>query len=93
MTRFPEYAFELGEPCTRGLLSRMLRNRGYRLEITSYKKDKGLHKVYMFDPWAEPMLFKIGEYWKGKEPDWHAMYDKAMARHLETKTEGTRYGD
>ena len=82
MVAFPEYAFQFGEPCTRSLVSRMLRNRGYRLEVTSYKKDKGLHKVYMFDAWADPMLFKIGEYRDGEKPDWAAMYDAAMARHV-----------
>ena len=90
---FPEYAFQLGEPCTRGLVSRMLRNRGYKLQITSYKKDKGLRKVYMYDPWADPMLYKIGEYHKDEKPDWAAMYDAAMERHLETKESGSRYGD
>jgi hypothetical protein len=90
---FPQFAFELTERCTRGLVSRMLRNRGYRLEITAYKKDKGLHKVYVYDPWADPMMVKIGEYQKGEEPDWEAMYDAAMALHLDRKANGTRYGD
>jgi hypothetical protein len=30
------------------------------------------------------MLFKIGEYRDGEKPDWAAIYDAAMARHLET---------
>ena len=88
----PQCAFQLGEPCTRAIVGRMLRNRGYRLEITRYKKDKGLVKVYMLDPWADPMMFKIGEYPEGDEPDWAGMYDAAMERHLETKENGTLYG-
>lgn len=90
---FPRFASELTEPCTRALLVRMLRNRGYRLEITAYKKDKGLHKVYVFDSWADPMLVQIGIYQKGEEPDWEAMYDAAMALHLDRRLNGTRYGD
>lgn len=88
-----QYAFQLGEPCTRAVVGRMLRNRGYRLQITRFKKDRGLAKVYMFDRWADPMMFKIGEYQEGEEPDWAAMYDAAMERHLEAKEDGTRYGE
>jgi hypothetical protein len=90
---FPRFAFELAEPCTRGLVARMLRNRGYRLEITANKKDRGLHTVYMYDPWADPMMVKLGEYWKGNEPDWDTIYDAAMELHLERKADGSRYGD
>ena len=90
---FPLFAFELAEPCTRELLARMLRNRGYRLEETTYKKDKGTHKVYMHDRWADPMSVKIGEYRKGDEPNWEVMYDAAMALHIERKRGGTRYGE
>ncbi|WP_198371140.1 hypothetical protein [Roseomonas rosulenta] len=90
---FPELASDLIERCTRELLARMLRQRRYRLEITTYKKDKGLHKVYMYDPWAEPMMIKIGEYYEGDEPDWEAMYDAAMALHLERKANRSRYGE
>lgn len=93
MTRFPEHSYELTEPCTRNLVARMLRYRDYRLEITSYKKDKGLHKVYMFDSWADPMMVQIGEYQDGEEPDWSAIYDAAMAVHLERKANASRYGD
>lgn len=70
----------------------MLRNRHYKLEETRYKKDKGLVKVYMYDTWADPMFVKIGEYQEGSEPDWSAIYDAAMAWHLQTKREGTRFG-
>lgn len=88
MERFTEYAHQLGEPVTRKLLQTMLRYRHYSLEETRYKKDKGLVKVYMFDSWADPMAFQIGSYQEGEEPDWAAMYDAAMARHLENKEIG-----
>ena len=92
-SQFPKNAWQLEESCTRTIVSRMLRNRGYRLESTRLKKDKGLVKVYMCDPWADPMMFKIGEFQSGDEPDWGAIYDAAMERHLETKENGTRYGE
>lgn len=90
---FPERACDLLEPCTKGFLGRMLRNRGYKLEVTQYKKDKGLTRVYMYDPWADPALVQIGSYEKGERPDWAAMYDEAMYLHLERKRDGTRYGE
>ena len=92
MSRYPDHASELWEPCTRKVVAAMLRNRGYQLHETRYKKDKGLVRVYMFDRWADPMMFLIGEYWDGEEPDWAMIYDAAIDRHLETKAEGTRYG-
>ncbi len=42
---------------------------------------------------ADPMMVLIGEYQTGETPDWAAMYDAAMAHHLETKANGNRYGD
>lgn len=85
---FPDYSYQLGEPATRGLVRKMLRNRRYSLEETRYKKDKGLVKVYMVDPWADPMMFQIGEYYEGREPDWDAIYDAAMDRHRENEVYG-----
>lgn len=93
MRRYPQFAFELGEPCTRRLLGSMLRNRGYKLSETRFKKDKGLVRVYMYDSWADPAMVLIGEYWTDETPDWAVMYDAAMAQHLETKADGTRYGE
>jgi hypothetical protein len=90
---YPRFAFELGEPCARRHLAAMLRGRGYRLEETRYKKDRGLVKVYMYDPWADPMLVMIGQYVVGEQPDWSVMYDAAMDIHLERKANGSRYGD
>lgn len=85
---FPEYAFELDEPVTRVTVQKMLRQRNYRLQETRLKKDMGVVKVYMVDPWADPMMFQIGEYHEDEEPDWDLMYDTAMERHLENKELG-----
>jgi hypothetical protein len=70
----------------------MLRNRGYRLEETRFRRDRGLVRIYMADPWADPMLFQIGEYREGDAIEWAAVYDAAMTRHLETKANHSRYG-
>ena len=78
-------------PCTRRIVTKMLRNRGYSLHETAYKKDKGIVKLYMYDRWADPMLFPIGEYMNGFEPNWAAVYDRAMARHLHLKSNKSRY--
>lgn len=93
MTRneFPERSSDLVGPCTRKILQTMLRNRRYELQETALKKDHGIVKLYMLDCWANPMLFLIGEYLRGYEPDWGAVYDRAMARHLETKRNRSRY--
>jgi len=80
---YPRFSFELGEPCARRHLAAMLRGRSYRLHETRYKKDRGLVRVYMYDPWADPMLVLIGEYLAGEHPDWGVMYDAAMEVHLE----------
>ncbi len=58
---FPQFATQLFEPCIRRLVARMLRNSACKLEITADKKDKGVHKVYVYDAWADPMLVQIGQ--------------------------------
>ncbi|MBO9352870.1 hypothetical protein GG851_02605 [Bordetella petrii] len=91
--RYPEFAWQLNQPYTRALVTKMLRNRDYLLQITSLKKDKGLRRVYVFDRQADPMLVQVGTFHEGTEPDWEAIYDAAMALHLERKRTGTRYGE
>lgn len=88
--QFPERSSELTEPCTRGLVGQMLRNRGYRLEIAKYKKDRGLVRVYLYDRSAGPTMVQLGTYQTGDQPDWGSMYDAGMAYHLEMKEPGAR---
>lgn len=90
---FPRFAADLEQECTRLKVAQMLRNRGYQLHETRYRRDRGLVRVYMADSWADPMLFQIGQYREGEASDWAAVYDAAMARHLHTKANHNRYGD
>jgi hypothetical protein len=89
---YPESAAGLMGPCTRRIVQAMLRNRGWLLQETALKKDHGIVKLYMFDRWADPAMVKIGEHLKGFEPNWAAVYDRAMAHHLDTKHSHSRYG-
>lgn len=52
-----------------------------------------MHKVYMIDPWADPMMVKLGEYRSGDEVDWSEFYDAAMECHIIRQSERSRYGD
>ena len=93
MVKYPRHARDLSSDCDRKTVGSMLANRRYRLEETRYRKDKGLVRVFMFDPWAEPMMVQIGEYQDGDQPDWDAVYDAAMHIHEERKISRNRYGD